>query len=147
MERVREKGKKERESKMEREREIFSRLQRSFYQKYRNGTLKGFLLDGFFKLQKKKFLFNIFKIWFFFWQISEIPNQQFTKKGILVIFLQNNSKCSDFVRSSLKLGDQGSQTRGPHVAACGPQDAFVRPANIYKTDKRMNLDQIWHFFY
>ncbi len=35
---------------------------------------------------------------------------------------------------------QGSQTRGP-------PDAFVRPANILKTDKSINFDQIFLIFY
>ncbi len=37
---------------------------------------------------------------------------------------------------------QGSQTRGPQ-AACGPPDAFVRPANTSKNDKSVKFDQIW----
>ncbi len=35
--------------------------------------------------------------------------------------------------------DQGSQTQGPR-ATCGPPDAFVRPLNILKTNRIMNLD-------
>ncbi len=37
--------------------------------------------------------------------------------------------------------EQGSQTRGP-LAAFGPLDAFVRPANISKIGKIISFDQI-----
>jgi hypothetical protein len=37
--------------------------------------------------------------------------------------------------------NQWSQTRGLR-AACSPPDAFVRPANISKTDKIKTFDQI-----
>ncbi len=37
--------------------------------------------------------------------------------------------------------EQWSQTHGQQ-AACGPQDALVRPANITITDKIINFDQI-----
>ncbi len=37
--------------------------------------------------------------------------------------------------------DQGSQTLSPR-AACVPPDAFVRPANISKTDKSLKTDKI-----